>query len=202
MRRAVQPQFPREIVLALRKRKSAVPLLRRNRSRRRFREPLLRHLPRRWRSAGREALRNHRRALRPTASFEIGTETLNPPTNPAARFATHRAVASDTPISEKLRLALAASDLSDYEIAKRARVSQTVVSRFVRRQRDITLATADRLCAALGLGLVEWDDPPGARLVDPPRPIAATSPILDDAAPPQRTPARRHAPKPANPKRS
>ena len=38
-----------------------------------------------------------------------------------------------------------------YQIAKRARVSQIIISRFLSGERDIRMATADKLANALGL---------------------------------------------------
>jgi hypothetical protein len=56
-------------------------------------------------------------------------------------------------LSEALRDALRASDKSMCQIAQEAGVSQIVVSRFLSGERDIRMATADRLAAALGLTL-------------------------------------------------
>jgi hypothetical protein len=58
-------------------------------------------------------------------------------------------------LSEALRDALRASDKSVYQIAQDAGVSQIVVSRFLSGERDIRMATADRLAAALGLKLAK-----------------------------------------------
>ena len=52
-----------------------------------------------------------------------------------------------------LKRAIEASDLTVYEIAKRAGVSQIVISRFLSGERDIRLETADRLAEVLGLKL-------------------------------------------------
>src|SRR4051794_18512020 len=54
-------------------------------------------------------------------------------------------------LSEALRDALRASDRSIYPIAQDAGVSQIVVSRFLSGERDIRMATADKLAEALGL---------------------------------------------------
>ena len=66
-----------------------------------------------------------------------------PPSNPA------------TPetggISDALRSAIQASPKSIYQICKEAGISQIVVSRFLSGERDIRLATADRLAKALGI---------------------------------------------------
>jgi hypothetical protein len=58
-------------------------------------------------------------------------------------------------LSEALRDALRASDKSVYQIAQDAGVSQIVVSRFLSGERDIRMATADRLATALGLKLAK-----------------------------------------------
>ncbi len=58
-------------------------------------------------------------------------------------------------LSQALRDALRASDKSMYQIAQTAGVSQIVVSRFVSGERDIRMATADRLAEALGLHLAK-----------------------------------------------
>jgi DNA-binding phage protein len=58
-------------------------------------------------------------------------------------------------LSQALRDALRASDKSMYQIAQDAGVSQIVVSRFVSGERDIRMATADKLAEALGLKLAQ-----------------------------------------------
>jgi len=57
------------------------------------------------------------------------------------------------PLSQALKDALRASDKSMYQIAQEAGVSQIVVSRFLSGERDIRMATADKLAEALGLKL-------------------------------------------------
>ncbi len=61
-----------------------------------------------------------------------------------------------TPGSVRLALknAIEGSNLSVYEISKRAKVAPIVVSRFLSGERDIRMATADRLARVLGLKLV------------------------------------------------
>src|SRR5437773_5512918 len=54
-------------------------------------------------------------------------------------------------ISDALRTAIKASPRSVYQICKAAGISQIVVSRFLSGQRDIRLATADRLAKILGV---------------------------------------------------
>jgi DNA-binding phage protein len=58
-------------------------------------------------------------------------------------------------LSQALRDALRTSDKSMYQIARDAGVSQIVVSRFISGERDIRMATADRLAEALGLKLAQ-----------------------------------------------
>jgi hypothetical protein len=53
--------------------------------------------------------------------------------------------------SEILKNAIQSSSKTVYQICKEAEVSPIVVSRFLSGQRDIRLATADRLAKALGL---------------------------------------------------
>ena len=56
-------------------------------------------------------------------------------------------------LSQALKDALRASDKSMYQIAQDAGVSQIVVSRFLSGERDIRMATADKLAEVLGLKL-------------------------------------------------
>jgi DNA-binding phage protein len=56
-------------------------------------------------------------------------------------------------LSETLKLAIRASGKSVYQIASDSGVSQIVVSRFLSGERDIRMATADKLAGALGLKL-------------------------------------------------
>jgi hypothetical protein len=58
-------------------------------------------------------------------------------------------------LSQALRDALQASEKSMYQIAQDAGVSQIVVSRFLSGERDIRMATADKLAEALGLTLAK-----------------------------------------------
>src|SRR6266404_5122626 len=58
-------------------------------------------------------------------------------------------------LSQALKEALRASDKSMYQIAQDAGVAQIVVSRFVSGERDIRMATADKLAEALGLKLAK-----------------------------------------------
>lgn len=56
-------------------------------------------------------------------------------------------------LAEQLRAAIRQSGLSGNQVAYRAGVPQAVVSRFLRGERSITLNTAAKLAAALGLEL-------------------------------------------------
>ncbi len=56
-------------------------------------------------------------------------------------------------LTQALREALRGSSKSMYQIAQEAGVSQIVVSRFLSGERDIRMATADRLAETLGLKL-------------------------------------------------
>jgi hypothetical protein len=63
-----------------------------------------------------------------------------------------RNVTSDS-LSHELREAIRASGRTVYQIAQDAGVSQIVVSRFLSGERDIRMATADKLADVLGLKL-------------------------------------------------
>jgi transcriptional regulator with XRE-family HTH domain len=56
-------------------------------------------------------------------------------------------------LSGALKDAIHASDKTEYQIAKDAGVSQIVISRFLSGERDIRMATADKLAHVLGLKL-------------------------------------------------
>ena len=56
-------------------------------------------------------------------------------------------------LSDALREAIRGSDKSVYQIAREAEVSQIVISRFLSGERDIRMATADKLAETLGLKL-------------------------------------------------
>ena len=56
-----------------------------------------------------------------------------------------------TRLSGALRKAIRDSGKSVYQIGKEANVSQIVISRFLSGERDIRMATADRLAQSLGL---------------------------------------------------
>jgi plasmid maintenance system antidote protein VapI len=61
--------------------------------------------------------------------------------------------------SEILRQAILDCGRTRYELAKETGVSQPVLSRFVNGQRDLTLATVDKLAPTLGLELVQKRPP-------------------------------------------
>jgi plasmid maintenance system antidote protein VapI len=58
-------------------------------------------------------------------------------------------------LRDSLRKAVQESPKSVYQIAKDAGISQIVISRFLSGERDIRLATADRLARALGLAVAK-----------------------------------------------
>lgn len=60
---------------------------------------------------------------------------------------------SPNSLSETLKQAIRDSDQTEYQIAKAAGISQIVISRFLSGERDIRMATADKLADALGLKL-------------------------------------------------
>ena len=68
---------------------------------------------------------------------------------PAARSSDE----APTSLTHALKQAIRDCDQSEYQIAKEAGVSQIVISRFVSGDRDIRMATADKLANVLGLKL-------------------------------------------------
>lgn len=58
-----------------------------------------------------------------------------------------------SPISEPLRAAILASCKSAMQLGRESGVSHPVILRFVNRERDIRLETADKLARCLGLKL-------------------------------------------------
>jgi hypothetical protein len=64
-----------------------------------------------------------------------------------------KAVSSPDSLSSALRQAIRGSDKSVYQIAMDAGVSQIVISRFLSGERDIRMATADKLAETLSLKL-------------------------------------------------
>lgn len=62
-----------------------------------------------------------------------------------------------TTFSDALRQAIERSELTRYRIAQQTGIAESVLSRFVNRQTNLSLANIDRLCEALGLRLVEGE---------------------------------------------
>jgi len=56
-------------------------------------------------------------------------------------------------IEEQLRRAVEESDMSLVQLAERSGVNKGILSRFLRRERSMTLGTAARLAEVLGLEL-------------------------------------------------
>lgn len=68
-----------------------------------------------------------------------------------ARF--NQAMAGQAMLGEQLREAIAASGLTAYRIAKAAGIRPEMISRFLNRERDLTLESAGKVAAALRLEL-------------------------------------------------
>jgi transcriptional regulator with XRE-family HTH domain len=70
-------------------------------------------------------------------------------------------------VAQQLRQAVEDSGLSFHELGRRADVNAAQLSRFMTAGRDLTLAVASRLCAVLGMDLVQsrkvCKEPLGAR---------------------------------------
>jgi hypothetical protein len=64
-------------------------------------------------------------------------------------------------LSDALRNAIRGSAKSVYQLAKEANVSPIVISRFLSGERDIRLATADKIAEAVGLTLPTARSRPG-----------------------------------------
>lgn len=69
-----------------------------------------------------------------------------PPTRPSVSKTPHS-------VSEALKQAIRDSEKSEYQIAQQAGVSQIVISRFLSGERDIRMATADKIADALSCTL-------------------------------------------------
>lgn len=61
-------------------------------------------------------------------------------------------------VSERLRIAIEESSLSLYRLCRRSCVDQSTIRRFLDREVDLKLATADKLCQILGVSLFFMDD--------------------------------------------
>ena len=69
-----------------------------------------------------------------------------------------------TTLAKQLRQAIEQSGRTRYRISQESGISQAVLSRFVNRQRELSLANVDVLCEALGLRVVlEAKDKRGAK---------------------------------------
>lgn len=62
-------------------------------------------------------------------------------------------VAKQKSMVDVLRAAIKSSGLTHYRIAKDAGIKPQIIDRFVSGERDLRLATAAKLCEALGLEL-------------------------------------------------
>lgn len=62
-------------------------------------------------------------------------------------------------LSRQLRDVIESRQLTAYALGKQAEVDATIVARFLSGERDLRLATADRIAASLGLRLVEIGRP-------------------------------------------
>lgn len=62
-------------------------------------------------------------------------------------------------ITNQLRAAIQQSGLSNYRLSKLAGVAQPIIDRFVDNDRDIRLATAERLAFSLGLEFTNQSQP-------------------------------------------
>ena len=56
-------------------------------------------------------------------------------------------------LADELRAAIDDSGLTQYRIAKDTGISQPVINRFVNREREVSLETADKLLRYLGIEL-------------------------------------------------
>ncbi len=63
-----------------------------------------------------------------------------------------------TTMADALRAAIKDSGLSYSELARRGKMAESSISRFMQGQRDLTLQVAGRLCLILGLGLTKVGD--------------------------------------------
>jgi hypothetical protein len=69
-------------------------------------------------------------------------------------YLTWRKGAGDQPLARQLQAAIAATGQSTHAVARASGVAAPVLQRFVRGERGITLETAGRLAAYLGLALL------------------------------------------------
>jgi transcriptional regulator with XRE-family HTH domain len=64
-------------------------------------------------------------------------------------------VAKPQSLPDQLRAAVAARGFTAYELGKLSGVDKAAISRFLKGERDLTLTSAGRIAAAMGLRLVE-----------------------------------------------
>jgi len=69
-------------------------------------------------------------------------------------YLTWRKGAGDVPLARQLQAAIVATGQSTYSVAQASGVAAPVLQRFVKGERGITLETAGRLAAYLGLALL------------------------------------------------
>lgn len=100
----------------------------------------------------RKPLRRVRRTSRLTPGEAARDEAVRREVR--AEFPPAQAPPLSDSLSEAIKQAIRASEMTEYQIAKRAGISQVMISRFLSGERDIRLATADKLAHALGLKLV------------------------------------------------
>ncbi len=73
---------------------------------------------------------------------------------------------STKPVSQGLAQAIKESGLSPYKIAMQAGINPSIITRFLNGERGISLATADRIAAVLGLELRRIPQDPPARTTE------------------------------------
>lgn len=66
-------------------------------------------------------------------------------------------------LSDKLKAAIAESGMTIYAVAQGSGVSHPILSRFLSGQRDLRLATAEKLAAFFGMTLTEPKTPKQGR---------------------------------------
>jgi transcriptional regulator with XRE-family HTH domain len=96
----------------------------------------------------------------------------------------HRPVGTGAGIAGQLREIIGSRDLTAYSVAHAAGVAPSVVSRFLSRERGLTLETFDAIAGALGLRLVETAKGRTRPLAKTARPSPACQPAMPDDQPP------------------
>jgi len=92
-------------------------------------------------------------ADRPSKSALLAADRVSGPMS-IEEYLAWREGASDAPLTRQLQAAIAATGDSLYSIAQGSGVAAPVLQRFVNGQRGITLDTAGKLAAYLGLALL------------------------------------------------